>query len=285
MNRKLMMTLTAVILVAGLAAGATFAVFTSSKQNSSNVFTAGTLIIGAPNAGTNGTMHFGPAAPGDATTKDLYVRNLGTMPFWYRVSAEMGDECTGDLYDALDVSIISPIGWPVVGSAKLAELDKIILNSNMLPTPAGDAGEKFEYILSLPIDAGNELQGEKADVTFKFEAFQLPAPTEDKIVSFSFSNSGQSSVQKSGSTTLTLIGKIKNARDQDGDLWVGLKEGVKIWMANYPDNVWEGAVDFNLTAGGNNNEGNYVATIVYPTTSISLSSSNIRIEIDGVVMP
>lgn len=151
--------------------------FTSQAENANNVFTTGTLIIGAANAGANtGTMTFANAKPGDHYTYTINVKNLGSLPFWYMVTAqEAGGD--SDLYDALKVSINGGADQP------LSSVVGLVLNLNL----AAGTGENVTFDIKLPRSAGNALQGKSCTIDFVFNAGQVNnAPANPNLVNAGF---------------------------------------------------------------------------------------------------
>lgn len=192
--RRFWMLVTAVILMVGMIGGGTFAYFTSQAENTDNVFTSGTLIIGTSNQGPNvGTMTFGNAQPGDHYAYTINVNNLGSLPFWYAVTAQLASE-DSELYQALVVSINGGIDQP------LSSVAGLVLDLNLV---AG-AGEDVTFDIKLPRSAGNALQGKSCTIDFVFNAGQVNnAPANPNLV-----NAGFESGNLTGWTTLAASDSV-----------------------------------------------------------------------------
>lgn len=168
-----------IILIALLAFGAgigTYAYFTSSVTSEGNVFTAGTLIIGGGNAdgSINSSLQFSNIAPGIefGVAKTIIVKNTGSLPFKYRVSASRtsGDDAVGSFYNTLIVKVDTKVGdsYQKLYEKNLKDLNGDIINSDL----AADATEEIQFTVYLPDNAGNEYQGKTATANFVFEATQ-----------------------------------------------------------------------------------------------------------------
>ena len=80
MKAKLLLLVLAVLLVAGLAGGATMALFTDTETNTGNTFAAGTIELQAGNPHVM-SVSVSNMAPGDVTPYYKWVlRNTGTLP-------------------------------------------------------------------------------------------------------------------------------------------------------------------------------------------------------------
>lgn len=183
MNRRWILFLSSLVLGAGLLAGSTLAWFSGWAETSPNLFTAGTLIIGAPSAGVNtGNMSLANAAPGDVREHTILVQNLGTMPFWYKVTAIPGEN-SEELFDELLVSVNGSIT-----DMPLTSLQNVVLNTEL----AAGEDESVTFVLRMPNTVGNGLMGKMAVVDFIFDAAQIEpengngTPIEGGPVNFGF---------------------------------------------------------------------------------------------------
>ncbi|MEW6727394.1 MAG: SipW-dependent-type signal peptide-containing protein [Bacillota bacterium] len=197
MRKSVLLVMVYAVLVLGLAAGGTLAWFTATASNDDNVFTSGTLIIGASNAGANtGTMNF-MGEPGKSTSYTVTVKNLGSLPFWYKVSAalEGGDS---DLYDALVVSIDGGPEMP------LPSLTDHVLNLNL----ASGAQEDKTFTIKLPTSAGNNLQGKSATISLTFHAEQVATtPSNAGLINAGFEDGNLSGWTKvSEADSVAVVG-------------------------------------------------------------------------------
>ncbi len=85
MKKRLVLSLMTVALVALLASGATFALFTAQTTNANNTFTAGTVAINDPFAAN---VSIGPLAPGDSgDVADYTITYSGTLDAWLGLTA------------------------------------------------------------------------------------------------------------------------------------------------------------------------------------------------------
>ncbi len=144
----------------------TVAYFTSEATAQDNVFETGTLKIGVPNEGDNTAFITADNwQPGDSVTEDLTVKNLGSLPYKYKVSAEM---TSGDtvLYDKLNVLVKK--GTATVYSGHLKDLADQEVSSDV----AAGTDETLTFTVTLPSETGNECQGKSATVKFTFDATQ-----------------------------------------------------------------------------------------------------------------
>lgn len=169
MKKRLIIT-TIIIGVLSFAIGmGTFAYFTSQATSKNNVFAAGTLKIGVPNEGENaGVIKFENKQPGDFQEASLVVKNLGTLPFKYKVTTSSAIEDVL-LYNKLD--LVVKLNNQVVYNGKLSGFNKEI-NPNL----AAGAEETLTFTLTFPADSGNEYQGKTSNILFTFDATQTNNP-------------------------------------------------------------------------------------------------------------
>lgn len=166
MKKKAIISLILIAVMAfGIGAGS-YAWFTSQATSTNNVFAAGTLVIGVPEVDDNvGVFNVETWEPGKSETKTIEVKNLGTLPFKYRVSASMVE---GEaLYNKLDLVIKK--GDVEIYDGKLAGLSNLQVSDNL----DKDGVENLSFTVSFPEDAGNEYQGLSTMVNFVFDAAQV----------------------------------------------------------------------------------------------------------------
>jgi len=166
MKKKAIISLILIAVMAfGIGAGS-YAWFTSQATSTNNVFAAGTLVIGVPEVDDKvGVFNVETWEPGKSETKTIEVKNLGTLPFKYRVSASMVE---GEaLYNKLDLVIKK--GDVEIYDGKLAGLSNLQVSDNL----DKDGVENLSFTVSFPEDAGNEYQGLSTKVNFVFDAAQV----------------------------------------------------------------------------------------------------------------
>lgn len=205
MRSKLLLITLSLVLVMSLVGGATFALFTDQESNTNDVFQAGTLTIGASAAGANtGTMNFTVAAPGDHFANTINVKNLGSLPFLYKVSASKQDG-DADLYNALVATIN---GGPEMPLSAL--VDKVI-NFNL----AAGGNQDVTIDVKLPLTAGNDLMNKATKILFTFDAQQVGTTTNGNNLGFETGDfSGWTVNQVSGAN---VIGSDAYATAQYGN--------------------------------------------------------------------
>lgn len=166
MKLKVLVSLMLVGIMAFAVGMGTFAYFTSQAASDDNVFETGTLKIGVPNEGANAAfINATNWQPGDSVSQDLDVKNLGSLPYKYKVSASMTE---GDaiFYDQLMVEIKQ--GTRVVYNGLAKNLSNQLVTDNV----ADGVTEVLSFKLTLPTSAGNECQDKTAKVKFTFDATQ-----------------------------------------------------------------------------------------------------------------
>jgi spore coat-associated protein N len=166
MNKKLLICVLLIgVMAFGIGMG-TFAYFTSQATSTDNVFETGELKIGL-GSNAEGFVSGDNWQPGSSVTEDLVVSNDGTLDLKYRISAAMADGANAALYNELMV-IISKGGQELYNGL-LKDMTPILPG-----TIAVGGSDTLTFTVSLP-DSGapqNHLQGLNAGVIFTFDATQ-----------------------------------------------------------------------------------------------------------------
>ncbi|WP_026478955.1 SipW-dependent-type signal peptide-containing protein [Alkaliphilus transvaalensis] len=169
MNKKLLISL---LLIGVLAFGAglgTMAWFTNSSSSANNVFQTGTLAISGPaNKDISSTFDVGNIYPTWSDSKTITVKNTGSLPFKYRVSVSSTRDTL--LYKGEDGLRIQ------IGDGPQMPLNQLV-NYDLGVIAAGEQG-LLNITFSLPATANNQYQALKDSFTFTFEATQVNAPWE-----------------------------------------------------------------------------------------------------------
>ena len=186
---RLIMTAGVFLMAAGAAVtGLTGAVFSDTDSVGGNVFSTGTVTIGASPA--SAVVTFSDMAPGDSVVGDMTVSNDGTLELRYAVTstttentlaaqldftiwdeaeeADGGTDCNASapvtvLYGAADLgstSGIDAIGDPAQGSQSGDR------------TLSASTSEVLCFLVALPSSSGNSYQGLSSTSTVAFQAEQ-----------------------------------------------------------------------------------------------------------------
>ncbi|MCF8010654.1 MAG: M73 family metallopeptidase [Clostridiales bacterium] len=118
MKKRLVLSLMTVAVVALLASGATFALFTAETSNAENTFTAGTVAINDP---LETSVDIGPMAPGDSgDVGDWTVTYSGNLDAWLGLTASTsGDLFTGEYPVEITISNNSGDSYDVDGTKQV----------------------------------------------------------------------------------------------------------------------------------------------------------------------
>jgi len=175
MKIKVILSLILVGILAFAAGLGTVAYFTSQATSDDNVFATGTLIIGAPNNGSNtGVFSFRNWYPGYSETKTIDVKNLGTLPFKYRIKADITDDSGANLGNVLNVTITA--GTKQIYSGTLAQLASAgFIFDDVLTLGEGES-QNLSISVKMQETAGNPYQAASATVKFTFDATQTNNP-------------------------------------------------------------------------------------------------------------
>ena len=180
MNKvKLALLSTAAVAVVASGAGATFALFTASAGPSGTDMQAGTVELALldnhdGSAISSPYFSLSEMAPGDKQTKEVWVKNDGTLDFRYQLDlAKTADG--GELDDALILKIER---WN--GSAWVNWVGSVAFNTaaapGALPNPgislASGGQHGYRVTFELPTSTGNAAQGDSVEFNFTVSAEQ-----------------------------------------------------------------------------------------------------------------
>lgn len=193
---KLMAWLVATVALFGLGGGVTLAMFTGSASNSSNEFTAGTLVLdsnrdqgdsipgplfystgeeGQTPDGAEGLIPDGVWAPGDEKHKILQIENTGSLDGWLtgaRATLQSGSRFLADKLE-VRITVSDDSGnHTTVASGTLGQF--IDGDRDFVPAISLETGEiaNIHFWVKLPLDASNEYNNLTAVVGFEVQARQ-----------------------------------------------------------------------------------------------------------------
>lgn len=186
-RKRLLLTLGAVLAVAGIAGGAvSLALFTSTATVPANTFSTGTVTIS-----TNPTtvlVTFAGMAPGDQVTAPITVSDDGTLALRYAISSVATNADAKGLKDQLVLTVKSGVttctnaAYAADGtSIYTGDLDstagKLVGDAATGADPgdralAASANEVLCFHVSLPGATGDVFQGATTTATFTFAAEQ-----------------------------------------------------------------------------------------------------------------
>lgn len=181
--KKVTLSLATIALVAVMAVGATYAVFSSSASITDNTFATGTLEIRINGEPSVVGFNVDGAYPGYCTTEYMKVVNNYGDPYFAGPSTLPAEELvisavkTGGsqaLYDALEITVETNRGW----ASRMDVFDGQLKNLNeadmfdprwteLLPGHSQD----MWYTVCLPASAGNSLQGKTTTFDLKVDAY------------------------------------------------------------------------------------------------------------------
>lgn len=150
--------------------GGARATFTSSAGSTDNAFSTGTLVIGVTPA--TAAFHVGNMAPGDSVAANLTVRNGGSLPLIYRISASTPSPniLWTDATRGLQLTV-RDVTDPTHPQTIYARGPIATLSTAPVPLSPG-AGHTLEFRVELPAEADNAFQGQSLTVDFTFQATQ-----------------------------------------------------------------------------------------------------------------
>jgi predicted ribosomally synthesized peptide with SipW-like signal peptide len=151
----------AVIAAALLSIGGASAYFTAQTEVKENVITAGTLEVSAEP--TSAALSIGSIAPGETVVRILTVENAGSLSFDAVTTAAKKAGYT-DLWNALTCSVTSD--GTLLYEGPLATLR----TAPVRVEPGHEA--RLRYAVSLPAEAGNDLQGDYVKLSVYVNAEQ-----------------------------------------------------------------------------------------------------------------
>lgn len=166
MNKKLVISLVLIgVLAFGLGIGS-YAWFTSTATSSNNLFETGTLVINVDSPIIT-VAEFGNIYPSwNSGVKEYDVKNEGTLDLKYkmRVEGTAGDK----LFDGVTPLQVSINGGAFVDMDQAGTID--------IGQIAAGTTDGLQLQFRLPSEADNEYQNESASFTFVFEATQIDNP-------------------------------------------------------------------------------------------------------------
>lgn len=153
--------------VAGVAGLASSALFTDTQSAGADSFTTGTVTID-PNSTSTSGISAGNMAPGDSSSRNLVVKNTGSLELKYTVgSAATGDSSLGtQLQAVLRTGTCAGSGTQLYSGA----FSGIAVSSAR--TLAANATEDLCLTVSLASNSGNSYQGKTAGNNLSFSAVQ-----------------------------------------------------------------------------------------------------------------
>ena len=195
--RKILLSLGTILLVMGLVAGATWAVFSSTATVSPNTFSTGILEIRVNGSPTTAGFNFTSAAPGGTAEKVFTLMNYGAPWFAGPSTLAAKELDTGTvmtsghsaLYNALTAKLYANAGWGgcsnggvvfvpgkgcTVYNGPLNALDGDILHATQWGAhPDLIPGNSFTMtlVVELPVSAGNDLQGKSTTFDLVIDAY------------------------------------------------------------------------------------------------------------------
>lgn len=188
MNKKIIISLSVIALVAGVALGVTGAYFTDTAESEGNTFSAGTLELSLSERGDQDfSVTFDDMAPGEWTSEQkLLLVNTGSLPLVVDqiqvsdLNYTRGDASVNwkEFAENLNVRIKkSGTGW--FTNKSLRHLYTGSGGHNQLGIPSGeeitlnqDGYGAYYFQFQLDENADNDFQGGSIDATFEVEAVQ-----------------------------------------------------------------------------------------------------------------
>lgn len=181
MRRSLLIGLMTLGTLTGVIQGTTMASFTDRVTSTGNVFSSGTVSIGATGATNNvlTTLSFSNMIPGDTVTAPLTIQNSGTLALTYNLDVSAtADSNAQHLSDALKLTIrhqdsssctnsgFGSSGDPIYATGLLVRTG--LFGSNR-PIPVSGV-DNLCFQVTLPSTVGTAYQAGSATVTFSFLA-------------------------------------------------------------------------------------------------------------------
>lgn len=170
---KIIKSVFAIVAVVALSVGATGAYFSDTATITDNTFTTGTLDIRINGVDTLVGQTYGPAAPGQVFTSDVYrVRNFGNLTAKTVLLSATETGVPSGLYSALSLKIEVPWGpsWISIYEGNLSDLngDSLLASWEQL---APGAVKMFRYSVWLPETGLDQsgLMGQTATWSFSVE--------------------------------------------------------------------------------------------------------------------
>ena len=151
------------LLVLGLAGGSTVAYLNDSTTNAENIFRVGTVSVGLDPTST--AFDVPTLAPGGQVTETIGVKNDGSLPFAFTMSARK-TAGFADVYDALTCTVTSVDATSALYSGALAGL------ASAPSVVAPGSVKPLMVTVGLPASAGNDISGDYCKVSFDVAAEQ-----------------------------------------------------------------------------------------------------------------
>ena len=154
MKSRILVSMLVIALSAALVGGATMSIFTADDETDERTYAAGTVIIEAGDQ-TFEIEDIENMAPGDTIEGEFKVKNTGSLPLWFTVTAETsGVYGFNNLFDGYYPAVVT-----------------IDAYNNIIEPD--DEETTISFSVHLPSNAGNEYQGAKGNLKFKIHAEQL----------------------------------------------------------------------------------------------------------------
>lgn len=157
-KKRLALSLLTVATISMLVAGASFALFTAETSNAGNTITAGTVTLGTP---VSTIANIANVAPGDSGSQSLAVTYTGNLNAWVGLDTI----ATGDLLtaDGGKFELTISDGTKTYNNNAANQVVGLLAN-----------GDSRTFIVSwnLPLNTGNDAQGDSASVSLKVHAVQ-----------------------------------------------------------------------------------------------------------------
>ena len=156
MNKKILIGIMTIGLVAMLAGTGLFAYFNDVETSTGNTFTAGKLDI---SLGTSSwSTGFDNMKPGDTVTFTITVGNDGTLPLDYTITPVLSGDLSGGANPC----------W-----VKEIRVDGVVTASDSLSVAGkGDRYDTVEIDIKMPLNAGNWYQERSGTLDVTFAATQ-----------------------------------------------------------------------------------------------------------------
>lgn len=151
----------AAVLAAALSVGGARAYFTAQTEVKDSVITAGTIDVSVEP--TSAALTIDALAPGETVSRTVEVRNSGALPFDAVTTAAKKAGIT-DFWNAL-VCRVSCDGEELYNGPLAA------MRTDAVRIPSGGSAT-VTYAITLPADAGNDLQGDYVRVSVYVDAEQ-----------------------------------------------------------------------------------------------------------------
>ena len=155
MKSRIFMSMLVIALAAALVGGATMSIFTAQGETDEEIYAAGTVELSVFDLVSSTTIDIRNMAPGDTIEGEFKVKNTGSLPLWFTVTAETsGVYGFNNLFDGYYPAVVTIDAY------------------NNIIEPE-DEETTISFSVHLPRDADNEYQGAKGNLKFKIHAEQL----------------------------------------------------------------------------------------------------------------